>query len=226
MRLDLHSNNIGHAGINVIANSLANNASLRELRVEDARGWDAFSMTIGGSLAQTINDTYMSHNTLWMITPGLPGDLISKLHTNVYKFLQLNRNCDKMFVARAKIFKNHFEGDFDLRLFQTMHANLLPQVLGWVGGDCAIEEEERDVCSDTIGSENVVDHEMGSDNDESGKAVDSDGGDDRWQDWWCDHSPLSYSYGVGSYDHYRRANISPPRPEFNRLSIIYHIVRR
>lgn len=71
---------------------------------------------------QTINDTYMSNHTLWMVTPGLPGKLISILPANVYEFLQLDRNCDKIFVARAKIFNinNHFEGDFDLRLFQTI----------------------------------------------------------------------------------------------------------
>jgi hypothetical protein len=235
MRLNLHSNNISHEGMNVVANSLANNASLRELSFEsnpgtqNARGWDAFSRTIGGSGVQTINDTYMSNHTLWMVTPGLPDKLISKLPANVYEFLQLNRNCDKTFVARAKIFNNHFKGDFDLRLFQPMQATILPQVLGWVGGDCAFEEEELDVCSGIIGHGNVEDHDMDSGSDESGideaETVDSDGGNDRWQDWWYDNSPLPNGYGVGSYDHYRRLNISPPRPEFNRLSIIYRIVR-
>ena len=229
MRLNLHSNNISHEGMNVVANSLANNASLRELSFEsnpgtqNARGWDAFSRTIGGSGVQTINDTYMSNHTLWMVTPGLPGDLISKLPANVYEFLQLNRNCDKTFVARAKIFKNHFDGEFDLRLFQSMQATILPQVLGWVGGDCAVE----DVCSDTIGSGNVEGYDMDSGSDESGidESETVDGVDDRWQDWWYDNSPLPHGWGQGSYEDYRRRNISPPRPEFNRLSIIYRIVR-
>lgn len=110
-----------------------------------------------------------------------------------------------------------------------MKANILPQLLGWVGGDCAFEEEELDVNSDTIGSGNVEDHEMDSGSDESGideaETVDSDGGNDRWQDWWYDNSPLPNAFGVGSYDHYRRRYISPPRPEYNRLSIIYRIVR-
>lgn len=158
--------------------------------------------TIGGSGAQTINDTYMSNHTLWMITPGLPDDIISKLPSNVCEFLQLNRNRNKIFVACAKIFKNHFDGDFDLRLFQTMQANLLPQVLGWVGVDCAVEEEERDVCSDIIESENVVEQEMGSDSDESetdeARSVDSYGGTNCWQDWWYDNSPLPEFCAVGS----------------------------
>jgi hypothetical protein len=98
--------------------------------------------------------------------------------------------------------------------------------------DCVVEDEEEcDVNSDTIGSENVEDHGMGSgSSDESGideaESVDSDGVDDHWQDWWYDHSPLpDWGYAVGSYDHYRMCNISPPRPEFNRLAIIYRIVR-
>jgi hypothetical protein len=244
MRLDLHSNNIGHEGINVIANSLTSNASLRELGILDnpgypvtqnASGWDAFSRTIGSSGAQTINATYMSNHTLWMIRNGLPAVLMKILPSNVYEFLQLNRNADKTYVARAKIFKNHFDGDFDLHLFQSMKVNILPHVLQWVGGDCAVEEEEEcDVNSDTIGSGNVEDHDMDSGSDESGideaETVDSDdsyGGEVevQWQDWWYDHSPLPDGYGHGSYDHYRSANISPPRPEFNRLSIIYRIVR-
>jgi hypothetical protein len=241
MRLNLHENNIGHEGINAVANSLANNASLRELGIcsnpgypvtQNARGWDAFSRIIGGSGAQTINDTYMSNHTLWMIENGLPGDLINILPTNVYEFLQLNRNADKMFVARAKIFKIHFDGDFDLHLFQAMNVNILPHVLQWVGGDCAVEDEEEcDVNSDTIGSENVEDHDMGSGSDESGideaRSDDSYGGEVevQWQDWWYDHSPLPGGYAVGSYDHYRMCNISPPRPEFNKLAIIYRIVR-
>lgn len=185
--------------------------------------------TIGGSGAQTINDTYMSNHTLWMITPGLPDDIISKLPSNVCEFLQLNRNRDKIFVACAKIFKNHFDGDFDLRLFQTMQANLLPQVLGWVGVDCAVEEEERDECSDIIESENVVEQEMGSDSDESetdeARSVDSYGGTNCWQDWWYDNSPLPEFYAVGSWVHYRKCCISPSRPQFNKLAIIYRIVR-
>jgi hypothetical protein len=245
MRLDLHSNNIGHEGINVIANSLTSNASLRELGILDnpgypvtqnASGWDAFSRTIGSSGAQTINATYMSNHTLWMIRNGLPAVLMKILPSNVYEFLQLNRNADKTYVARAKIFKNHFDGDFDLHLFQSMKVNILPHVLQWVGGDCAVEEEEEcDVNSDTIGSGNVEDHDMDSGSDESGideaETVDSDdsyGGEVevQWQDWWYDHSPLpDWGYVQGTYNHYRMANISPPRPEFNRLAIIYRIVR-
>jgi hypothetical protein len=138
MRLSLQINNIGHEGINAIANSLANNSSLRELYMFDnpgypitqnARGWDAFSRIIGSSGAQTINDTYMSNHTLWMITPGIPSKIINKLPTNVYEFLQLNRNADKTFVAQAKFFKNHFDGEFDLHLFQAMNVNILPHVL-------------------------------------------------------------------------------------------------
>jgi len=242
MRLNLHDNNIGNEGINVIVNSLANNASLRELGIltgnpgdpvtQNASGWDAFSRIIGSSGEQTINDTYLSNHTLWMIKNGLPGDLINILPNNLYEFLQLNRNADKTFVARAKIFKNHFDGDFDLHLFQSMKVNILPHVLHWVGGDCAVkDEEECDVNSDTIGSENVEDHDMGSGSDESGndeaRSDDSYGGEVevQWQDWWYDHSPLPGGYGGGSYEHYRSDNISPPRPEFNRLSIIYRIVR-
>lgn len=68
--LNLARNNIGHEGMNVVANFLSNHASLRELQIQDnpstknARGWDAFSRTIGGSGAQTINDFYMSNHTL------------------------------------------------------------------------------------------------------------------------------------------------------------------
>lgn len=83
-----------------------------------------------------------------------------------------------------------------------MKSNILPQVLGWVSGDCAVEDEELGVCSDIIGNGNFEDHDMDSGSDESGideaKTVDSDGGDDRWQDWWYDHSPLSNCNGVGS----------------------------
>jgi hypothetical protein len=242
MRLDLHSNNIGHEGINVIANSLTSNSSLRELGILDnpgypvtqnASGWDAFSRIIGGSGAQTINDTYMSNHTLWMIRNGLPAVFMKILPSNVYEFLQLNRNADKTFVARAKIFKNHFDGDFDLHLFQSMKVNILPHVLQWVGGDCAVEDDEEcDVNSDTIGSENVEDHDMGLGDDESGideaRSDDSYGGEVevQWQDWWYDNSPLpDWGYVQGTYNHYRAANISPPRPEFNRLAIIYRIVR-
>jgi hypothetical protein len=241
MRLILHSNNIGHEGINAVANSLANNSSLRELEIsgnpgypvtQNASGWDAFSRTIGGSGAQTINDTYMSNHTLWMIEPGLPSEIVKKFPSNVCEFLQLNRNCDKKFVARAKIFKNHFDGDFDLHLFQSMKVKILPHVLQWVGGDCAVEDDkECDVNSDTIGSENVEDHDMGSGSDEIGideaRSVNGYGVEVevQWQDWWYDNSPLPDGWGEGSYEDYRRRNISPPRPEFNRLSIIYRIVR-
>jgi hypothetical protein len=113
-----------------------------------------------------------------------------------------------------------------------MKVNILPHVLQWVGRDCAVEDDEEcDVNSDTIGSENVEDHDMGSGSDESGideaRSDDSYGGEVevQWQDWWYDHSPFFGGYAVGSYDHYRAANISPPRPEFNKLAIIYRIIR-
>jgi len=78
-----------------------------------------------------------------MIEPGLPSEIVKKFPSNVCEFLQLNRNCDKKFVARAKIFKNHFDGDFDLHLFQSMKVKILPHVLQWVGGDCAVEDKEE-----------------------------------------------------------------------------------
>jgi hypothetical protein len=52
---------------------------------------------------------------------------------------------------------------------------------------------------------------MGLDSEESGtdeaRSVDSYGGDDRWQDWWYDNSPLSELYAFGSYDHYSKQEV-------------------
>jgi hypothetical protein len=67
-------------------------------------------------------------------------------------------------------------------------------------------------------------HEMGLDSEESGtdeaRSVDSYGGDDCLQDWWYDNSHLSELYAFGSI-----ITESVIRPEFNRLAIIYRIVR-
>ena len=155
-KLNLRRNTINDDTVISLANSLANNNTLKELLftfneehsdddsddlvsyITDASGWTAFSRILCNT--SSIMDTYRSNHTLQRLTDDddevrLPEDLNSMLH--------LNREKGKRQAARLKIIRTHFPGGFVVEPFVGMDLNVLPHAIAWMGRDGADEVDEH-----------------------------------------------------------------------------------
>jgi len=128
--LSLRYNLIKNKGAIMLADSLSNNQVLSRLDVDDAaitlKGWEAFSRIL--SRGPTIMDTYKSNNTLQTLLVDewcMPGKLML--------LLLMNRDGDKREVARQKIVKRHFHGNFDMQPFFDLKVGLFSHVIEWTG---------------------------------------------------------------------------------------------
>ena len=128
--LSLRYNHIKNKGAILLADSLSNNQVLSRLDVDNAgitlKGWEAFSRIL--SRGPTIMDTYKSNNALQTLLVDewcMPGKLML--------LLLMNRDGDKREVARQKIVKRHFHGNFDMQPFFDLKVGLFPHVIAWTG---------------------------------------------------------------------------------------------
>ena len=136
--LDLRDNCIGDATLTSVANSLASNKMLKELKLYPHRiNWaPAMSMLCNTA---SIMDTYNSNHTLEVL--GAKDRYLSK---EVVSLLQTNRENDKRQAARLKIIKTHFSNGYIVQPFvDANNSTILAQeincilhyALAWMGQD-------------------------------------------------------------------------------------------
>ena len=136
--LDLTLNTIDDEGVQVLANAVAGNTTLRLLALNfcdsiTSAGFD----TILGVVCNpsSINATFESNHTLEQVRGGS-----GTFRTTDDQSFCLKANGEshpnKAYAARMKIFHFHLSGDFDMSPFRDMDIELLPAVLAWVGKDC------------------------------------------------------------------------------------------
>jgi hypothetical protein len=99
----------------------------------------------------TIGSTFSSNHTfhhLWMErnydTDPIDDELLTSDEYppdqyppySIYYMLRMNRNPNKVKVARTKILMHHFSsGDSDVNVFASMPKNVLPHAIEWIGRD-------------------------------------------------------------------------------------------
>ena len=148
--LYLDGNKISDDTLTAFKSALGDNRTLKRLSLErcttmdeDAsdneddneefteRGWEALSSLLCNKTS--IIDTYTSNHTLQYVGPSyavdltLPGDLAS--------LLELNRNKDKVEVARQKILQTHFSNSDSSKIqeFLDMELRVIPTAIAWIG---------------------------------------------------------------------------------------------
>jgi len=146
--LNLNSNQIGNEGATVIADSLVNNTTLRQLYLRE----NHFDQSVVGIFCTVlcntscVNDTYLSNHTLDKLFLERQGQHADHL----FSLRRLNNGTNKSHVAIKKILKYHpnidmkplFEWDADGE--QTLKS--LPYAIGWFGRaeEAGARAEERE----------------------------------------------------------------------------------
>jgi len=137
--LELNGNNVNEEVVIDFATALANNASLKKLRICGREITDKISCAFDSVLdVSCVESTYLSNHTLhtleienWLNGIDrmvVPGDLV--------RLLQMNTHEDKVAVARQKIIAHHFSGDnMDIQAFSAMDVPILPHAIEWIGKD-------------------------------------------------------------------------------------------
>jgi len=149
--LHLDQNKIDDDTMIVFANALEHNKTLKSLHLyQDPRdfddddnlitkkGWEAVSTLLCNKTS--IMDTYNSNHTLQDFTddPILYDDEIKKnLPSDLISSIELNKNKDKVEVARQKILQTHFHFSDDdtsnMQEFLDMELQVMPTVVEWIG---------------------------------------------------------------------------------------------
>ena len=115
------------------ANSLIGNRTLKRLCIYGGgvTGTDlgAFSHILCDTAS--IDATYYSNHTLHSIERDLYDDN-TPITIKLRKYLELNRNDDKLAVAQQKVFIQHIVHDFRMQSFEGMEPNLLVRVLTFI----------------------------------------------------------------------------------------------
>ena len=140
--LDLDGNNINDDSIVAFASALAQNNTLKQLFLgecydEDGsssittRGWAAVSLLLCNN--SSIMDTYNSNHTLENLTYDY--DNASYCPDDLVSLVILNRNKDKVEVARQKILQTHFSDDdtSNNQEFLDMDLEVMPAAISWIG---------------------------------------------------------------------------------------------
>jgi len=148
--LHLDENNINDDTMITFANALSHNKTLKVLNLyqddntdEDDnelithRGWEAVSSLLCNK--SSIMDTYNSNHTLHRL-----GDHdeyyaypLDRIPNHLAESLELNKNKDKVEVARQKILQTHFSTEnidaSHIQEFLDMELQVLPPVIAWIG---------------------------------------------------------------------------------------------
>ena len=116
-------------GAGAIISALADNTTLSELTLNNDQ--DSFPNILPRILSDKtcIVKTHSSNHTLCKVAPFyLP------LKKDIRRLLKMNRNKDKVEVARQKILQQHFsEGNANIHVFATMPETSLPFAIAWIG---------------------------------------------------------------------------------------------
>ena len=130
--IDLSYNgNIDDETVTHFATALAGNTSLKVLQLSSVdgitlMGWNTLANMLCDT--STIDGLYASNHTLHAVYAHSPDDI------NV--LLDMNKNKDKVEVARQKILRYHFKnGEDNIDELVDMEMNVLPQVMSWMGRD-------------------------------------------------------------------------------------------
>eukprot|EP00581_Thalassiosira_minuscula_P012145 CAMPEP_0183713924 /NCGR_PEP_ID=MMETSP0737-20130205/8649_1 /TAXON_ID=385413 /ORGANISM="Thalassiosira miniscula, Strain CCMP1093" /LENGTH=367 /DNA_ID=CAMNT_0025942803 /DNA_START=177 /DNA_END=1277 /DNA_ORIENTATION=- len=143
--LDLQENSIGTDGAIAMAKVLPNNRKVKGIYLDGNEnishaGWNAFSNVLCNPAS--INETYLSNHTFCMIASFCKAGAISNgshdddgvIPSRLLTICELNCiSKDINVVARQKILKSHFNGDFNIEPFTegNMAMNVLPYLLAW-----------------------------------------------------------------------------------------------
>ena len=131
-------------GATILGSALAANTSLIYMQiVQDdaitAVGWQGLSTCIDNLYSNilprilsdktSIDNTHSSNHTLCKITP-----ISQPFEKDIRRLLKMNKNKDKVKVARQKILQQHFsEGNANIPVFATMPETSLPFAIAWIG---------------------------------------------------------------------------------------------
>ena len=127
--LFLYGNRVKDEGCRIIVESLRTNRRLRRLgiKITSQEGFASFIPVVCD--ASDVQSTLNSNHVLTSVTTGetvrVPADLS--------KLLDTNRNIDKSTVAKLKVLRCHFNGNFDLTATAGLDDKALPYLLGWFG---------------------------------------------------------------------------------------------
>ena len=131
---------VAQGGLGIIAESLANNTCLKNLVSDGSvnrKNRGTFARILCDETSLTSIET--SNHTLVEI----PAYLDSK-RNHILDCLELNKNDNKEQVARQKIAKYYFAGNFDMSPFASMPVSVIPNVMEMIGGDNPIGNDDRD----------------------------------------------------------------------------------
>ena len=124
-KLDLHGNSINDDGCRIIAESLRINKRLRYCGIFSSevtgRGFASFIPVVVCD-ASSIDSTMNSNHTLEEFSPFVRIDI-----------LEMNKNKDKKSVAKLKVLRYHFIGNFDLTAEASLDTKSFPHLLAWFG---------------------------------------------------------------------------------------------
>jgi len=143
--LDLNCNNVNDDTLIAFTSALAHNKTLERLYIYDEaeslteRGWKAVSILLCNKTS--IMDTYFSNHTLHKLIEDddyeyLNLKLTYDLSQDIKSLLKLNKNKDKVEVARQKILQTHFSTEDDtsyLQEFLDMELEVIPTAVEWIG---------------------------------------------------------------------------------------------
>ena len=136
--LPLFENSINDDTVVAFANALVHNKTLESLDLDGCydeddneliteRGWEALSNLVCNETS--IMNTYNSNHKLHDLCDDFPDDLVS--------LLKLNKNKDKVEVARQKILQTHLSREDDdtskIQELLDMELEMIPSVMAWVG---------------------------------------------------------------------------------------------
>jgi len=146
--LHLDDNDCGDDAVNAFTSALVHKKTLKTLRIggyEDVdsdveedevdnliseRGWQAVSTLLCNKTC--ILDTYASNHTLQDLGYQIPNEVAD----NIGPYVELNKNEDKVEVARQKILQTHFRSSEDNIAMQDlldMELEMIPAVIAWIG---------------------------------------------------------------------------------------------
>ena len=143
--LDLNCNNLNDDTVIAFTSALSHNKILERLYIYDEaeslteRGWKAVSSLLSNN--SSIMNTYNSNHTLHKLIEDdvdeyLNLKLTYDLSQGIKSLLKLNKNKDKVEVARQKILQTHFSTEDDtskLEELLDMELEVVPTAVEWIG---------------------------------------------------------------------------------------------